>query len=57
MGGIYYLKSAYDVIDESVVYSFLENPYWQYHLGYEYFQHSFPFDSATLERWSQRNGS
>jgi transposase, IS5 family len=57
MVGIHYLKSVYDASDESGVYSILENPYWQYFLGYEYYQHSFPFDPATLVRWSQRIGS
>ncbi len=57
MVGVHYLKSAYNVSDEGVVEAFIENGYWQYFLGYEYFQHYFPFDPATLVRWRQRIGS
>ena len=57
MVGIHYLKSAYEPSDESVVYTFLENPYWQYFLGFEFFQHNFPLDPSTLVRWRQRIGS
>jgi len=41
--GLHYLKYAYNESDESVVERFLENPYWQYFCGFEYFQHEFPF--------------
>ena len=55
--GVHYLKSAYNVSDEGVVEAVIKNGYWQYYLGYEYFQHTFPFDLATLVRWGQRIGS
>ena len=42
MVGLHYLKHAYNERDESVVERFIENPYWQYFCGYEYFQHEFP---------------
>jgi len=51
------LKSAYDASDESVVYTFLENPYWQYFLGFEFFQHNFPLDPTSLVKWRHRIGS
>ena len=57
MVGIHYLKSAYDASDESVVYTFLENPYWQYFLGFEFFQHNFPLDPTSLVKWRHRIGS
>jgi len=57
MVGIHYLKSAYNLSDEGVVETFLENPYQQYFLGYEYFQHRFPLDPTTLVRWRHRIGS
>ena len=57
MVGIHYLKGAYDVSDEGVVEAFLENPYWQYFLGYEYFQHKAPMDPTSLVHWRQRIGS
>jgi IS5 family transposase len=56
MVGIHYLKGAYDVSDEGVVEAFLENPYWQYFLGYEFFQHRFPLDPTSLVKWRQRIG-
>ena len=44
MVGLHYLKHTYDQSDESVVSGFLENPYWQYLCGYEYFQKEYPID-------------
>ena len=57
MVGLHYLKAAYNVSDESVVEAFLENPYWQYFLGYEFFQHRFPLNPTSLVKWRQRIGS
>ena len=54
--GLHYLKHAFDLSDESVVLGFVENPYWQYFCGYEYFQHHFPIDSSSLTRWRKRIG-
>jgi IS5 family transposase len=55
--GLHYLKYAYNESDESVVERFLENPYWQYFCGFEYFQHEFPLDPSSLVRWRKRVGS
>ena len=55
--GLHYLKHAYNESDESVVARFLENPYWQYFCGYEYFQHEIPLDPSSLVRWRDRVGS
>ncbi|MBF0555847.1 MAG: IS5 family transposase, partial [Nitrospirae bacterium] len=55
--GLHYLKHALNESDESVVERFLENPYWQYFCGYEYFQHEFPLDPTSLVRWRKRVGS
>ena len=57
MVGLHYLKSAFNESDESVVYRFFENPYWQYFCGYEYFQTSFPIDPSSLTRFRKRIGS
>lgn len=54
--GLHYLKYLYDVSDEGVVEGFLENPYWQYFCGYEYFQHEFPCDPTSLVKWRKRVG-
>ena len=56
MVGLHYLKNAFDLSDESVVAGFIENPYWQYFCGYEYFQHEFPIDPSSLTRWRKRVG-
>jgi IS5 family transposase len=54
--GLHYFKHAYNVSDEAVVERFLENPYWQYLCGFEYFQHKFPLDPTTLVMWRKRIG-
>src|SRR5262249_29159203 len=56
MVGLHYLKHIYNVGDETVVERFLENPYWQYFCGFEYFQHKLPCDSTSLVKWRQRVG-
>jgi transposase, IS5 family len=54
--GLHYLKSLYNVSDEVVVASWVENPYWQYFCGAEYFAHEFPCDPTSLVKWRQRVG-
>lgn len=55
--GRHYLKYLYNVSDEVVVGSWVENPYWQYFCGAEYFQHHFPCDPTSLVKWRQRVGA
>lgn len=55
--GLHYLKHLYNVSDEIVVASWVENPYWQYFCGNEYFQHDFPCDSSSLVTWRKRVGA
>ena len=40
MVGLHYLKHLCDQSDESVVEGFIENPYWQYFCGMEFFVHA-----------------
>jgi len=56
MVGLHYLKSAFDESDESVVDRFLENPYWQYFCGYDFFLHELPLDPTSLVKWRKRIG-
>ncbi|MCP4685519.1 MAG: IS5 family transposase, partial [bacterium] len=56
MVGLHYLKHAFNESDESVVERFLENPYWQYFCGLEYFQHEFPLVPTSLVKWRKRVG-
>ena len=57
MVALHYLKHTYDHSDESVVETFLENPYWQYFCGFEYFQHEFPLDPTSMVKWRSRIGA
>ena len=54
--GLHYLKYLYNVSDEVVVASWVENPYWQYFCGEAYFVHTFPCDPTSLVKWRQRVG-
>ena len=54
MVGLHYLKYAFNESDESVVEKWVENPYWQYFCGYEYFEHEFPCHPTSLVKWRQR---
>ena len=54
--GLHYLKYSFNESDESVVERFLENPYWQYFCGFEYFEHEIPLDPSSLVRWRRRVG-
>jgi len=56
MVGLHYLKYAFDESDESVVERLLENPYWQYFCGFDFFQHDLPLDPSSLVRWRHRIG-
>jgi IS5 family transposase len=55
--GLHYLKYLYNVSDEVVVASWVENPYWQYFCGEEYFAHDFPCEPTSLVKWRQRVGA
>jgi IS5 family transposase len=56
MVALHYLKHTFNVSDEAVVAQFIENGYWQYFCGFEYFQHEFPLDPTSLVKWRQRIG-
>lgn len=46
--GLHYLQYAYGVSDERAVELFLENPYWQFFCGFDYFRHALPLAPTTL---------
>jgi IS5 family transposase len=54
--GLQYLKHVYALSDEEVVAQWVENPYWQYFCGEEYFQHTLPLDPSQMTRFRQRIG-
>lgn len=57
MLGLHYLKYLFDESDESVVAKFLENPYWQFFCGGEYFEHELPCHPTSLVKWRRRIGA
>jgi len=56
MVGLHYLKAAFAESDESVVDRFIENPYWQFFCGYNFFLEESPLDPSSLVRWRGRVG-
>jgi IS5 family transposase len=56
MAGLAILKHTYDLSDEVLCDRWVENPYYQYFCGEEFFQHRLVFDRSSLTRWRQRMG-
>lgn len=56
MAGLAILKYTYNVSDERLCEAWIENPYYQYFCGEEFFQHALPFDRSSMTRWRQRMG-
>ena len=57
MVGLQYLKHTHGLSDEAVVKSWVENPYWQYFCGEEFFQHRLPIDPSQMTRFRTRLGA
>ncbi|ESY42095.1 hypothetical protein X747_15315 [Mesorhizobium sp. LNJC384A00] len=51
MVGLHYLKHVHELSDEEVVERWVENPYWQFFCGFEFFQHEPPIDASTMTHW------
>ena len=56
MAGLAILKHTFDLSDEVLCERWVENPYYQYLCGEEFFQHRLIFDRSSLTRWRQRMG-
>src|SRR5215207_4686550 len=56
MAGLAILKHTFDLSDEELCARWVENPYFQYFCGEEFFCHTLPFDRSSLTRWRQRMG-
>jgi IS5 family transposase len=56
MAGLAILKHTYDLSDEVLCERWLENPYYQFFCGEEFFQHRLVFDRSSLTRWRHRMG-
>jgi len=56
MAGLAILKHTYDLSDEAVCELWIENPYYQYFCGEEFFQHRLPLDRSSMTNWRLRMG-
>ena len=57
MVALHYLKFQYDLSDENVVAHWVENPYWQFFSGMQFFSHEAPIDPSSMSRWRSRLGA
>jgi IS5 family transposase len=56
MAGLQLLKHTFSLSDEQVVTRWVENPYWQFFCGEEFFRHKLPIHPTQMTRWRQRIG-
>lgn len=56
IAGLLYLQHTFACSDEDLLWTWVENPYWQHFCGETYFQHEAPIDPSSLTRWRQRIG-
>src|ERR671912_1452870 len=56
MVSLHYLKYTHDLSDEAVLRGWVENPYWQYLCGMEFFEYEPPIDPSSMSRWRSRVG-
>jgi transposase, IS5 family len=56
MAGLAILKHTHNLSDEVLCDRWVENPYFQYFCGEEFFQHRLPLDRSSLTNWRQRMG-
>ena len=56
MVALQFLKYQHDLSDEEVVAKWVENPYWQFFSGMQFFSHQAPINSSSMSRWRTRLG-
>ena len=56
MASLAILKHTFNLSDEELCARWIENPYFQYLCGEEFFCHKLPFDRSSMTRWRQRMG-
>jgi transposase, IS5 family len=54
IAGLLLLKEMFKESDESVVERWIENPYWQYFTGEDFFQNQQPFDPSEFVHFRRR---
>src|SRR5216110_710505 len=50
MAGLAILKHTFNLSDEELCARWIENPYFQFFCGEEFFRHELPFDRSSLTR-------
>lgn len=56
IAGLLYLQHTFACSDEALIWTWVENPYWQHFCGETYFRHEPPIDPSSLTRWRKRIG-
>lgn len=56
MAGLHFLKHTFKLSDEEVVHRWVENPYYQFFTGEEFFQHKLPINPSQMTKWRKRIG-
>jgi len=56
MIGMFILKHTYDLSDEKLWADWVQNPYFQYFTGEEFFQHELVHERSGLSQWRKRIG-
>ncbi len=56
MAGLLLLQHTFKCSDEEIVARFVENPYYQYFCGNDFFEHTVPIDPTALIKWRKRIG-
>ena len=56
MAGLHLLKHMDGLSDEAVCGRWVENPYWQYFCGEQFFRLKLPLDRSSMTRWRERIG-
>jgi IS5 family transposase len=56
MAGLIILKYTHSLSDEALCERWVENPYYQYFCGEEFFQHELVLDRSSLSNWRKRMG-
>ena len=56
MIGMFLLKHSYGLSDEQVWDRWVQDPYFQYFTGEEFFQHALPHERSGMSHWRKRIG-
>lgn len=54
IAGLFFLKQLKNVSDEDLPERWVENPYWQYFCGEQYFNHEFPIHPTSMTKWRKK---